>query len=107
MAQKKFQTLLDQFIKQEKLFSFDGESGVDKFALILNAIGYHEGRGYGSSGADGVLHEFLVDNPGAIDAMIKFIEEYGDNSPDWKDSLKDSIVEDDEDAEEDDEEEEG
>lgn len=63
---------LSDFLNEHKLFSFEGESGVKKLEVVLNEIGYKEsGFAYGSA-----VENFLQDNPGAIQAILDFIEEH-------------------------------
>lgn len=63
---------LSDFLNEHKLFSFEGESGVKKLEVVLKEIGYKEsGFAYGSA-----VENFLQDNPGAIQAILDFIEEH-------------------------------
>lgn len=78
---KDLSELLREFVEQEKLWHFEGDSGLEKFEKICTAIGYpgHQFR-YG----DPIQH-FLSDNPGAIQAILEWIEEQ--NIPEWKESV--------------------
>ena len=53
---------LDKFIDDNKLYSFEGTSGIRKFEKITSALGYHD------------IHEFLADNSGCFEVMVEWIK---------------------------------
>lgn len=65
--------LLDKYIDQNKMYHFEGPSGVQKFAKIVGVLGYSS------------VDAFLEDNSGAIDAMIQWIGEMSE--PEWRAAL--------------------
>lgn len=69
--------VLDQYIDQEQMHSFEGERGVKNLTNIVEALGYCN------------LKEFLSDNSGAINTIVEWIGEQ--RCPEWKESLKDHI----------------
>lgn len=79
-----FSELLEEYKEQEKMYSFEGERGVERLNKICAAIGYKEtGFRYGSP-----LEEFLQDNSGAIEAILGWIEENGEGAEEWKENLE-------------------
>ena len=77
---------LERYIDDNRMHSFEGDSGVRKFEKLIRDVG-----GYHS------LHEFLADNPGAINAMVEFVAEWSERNIDWKDNLESLVGEDEED----------
>lgn len=93
-----FGEVLEDFVDGKH---FEGESGVANFEKVCEAIGYKEtGFRYGSP-----IESFLCDNPGCIEAMLDWIAEWGDKSPEWRSALEAKLKErnDKDDNEEDDE----
>lgn len=83
---KDFGELLDDFIDGK---CFEGESGVENFEKVCEAIGYKEtGFRYGSP-----IESLLCDNPGCIEAMIGWISEWGNKSPEWRLALEAKLEE--------------
>lgn len=80
---KDLSELVDQYIEQNKLYSFEGQRGVRNFVKLINAIGYTSS--YNS------IEAFLEDNSGAIEAMVEWIRER--NSPEWQESLSEQVAE--------------
>lgn len=90
-----FEQLLDDFIGGKH---FEGESGVGNFEKVCEAIGYKEtGFRYGSP-----IESFLCDNSGCIEAMLGWIADWGDKSPEWRSALEAKLKEKNEDAEDED-----
>lgn len=75
-------TLLRDFCSQNKLYNFEGESGLGRFEQVIEAMGYkRDGFRFGDP-----IQKFLADNPGAITSIIEWIE---DNScEEWEENLK-------------------
>ncbi len=85
--EKDFSELLAEFTEQEKLYNFEGESGLKRFEKVIEAIGYKaHGFRFGN-----LIEVFLADNPGAVAALIEFIEEWGDKGTEWKESLESNL----------------
>jgi hypothetical protein len=83
--------LLNEYIEKNRMYHFDGESGLQSLNKLCDAIGYEETPyRYGSS-----LETFLGDNPGCIGAMIEWMNEQLDGCPEWQQSLKDKMEEND------------
>ena len=74
--------LLNDYIDQENL-RFEGDRGVRDLEKLVEVLGY-DSRFAASS-----IHNFLSDNPGAMEAIINWIGEQ--NSQDWADSLSDEL----------------
>ena len=66
---------LELYTDQEKMYSFEGSRGVQRFEQIVKVLGYRN------------LTAFLEDNSGAIDAMVEFVSKWADRNSDWKDAL--------------------
>lgn len=82
---KDLSELVDQYIEQNKLYSFEGQRGVRNLTKLVEAIGYNS-RFNNSS-----IEAFLEDNSGAIEAMVEWIRER--NSPEWQESLSEQVAE--------------
>jgi hypothetical protein len=68
-----FAEKFDQYI-DDKIHCFKGHRGVTNLEKVVSCVG-----GYNS------IHEFLEDNPGAIEAMIEWIR--NTRSPEWESNL--------------------
>ena len=86
--------LLDRYIDQESLTSFEGQRGVKNLAKLVNALGYSDTiNRYGQMAGGacmGDIFVFLEDNPGAIEALIEWIGSR--RSPEWKESLQAQVI---------------
>ena len=82
---KDLDELLEEYMDQEKIYRFEGDSGLESLGKIFEAMGYEEHNfKYGS-----FVEVFLADNPGAVEAIIDWIEEQ--NVPEWKEKLKEKL----------------
>ena len=68
--------------ERNKTYHFEGDTR--NLKQLIGAIGYHD------------FEHFLSDNPGAQEAIIGFIEEWIDRSPEWKEGIVQDIPEADE-----------
>lgn len=96
---------LQQFIEQQNLHTNEGAKGFSNLCRIVRAIGYKDPLNQGSlyhGGNAGDLMVFFEDNPGAIDATIKWIDKQ--KAEEWDEELSYHLNEDDDIDEEDDEE---
>lgn len=71
-----FSDLLDKYIDQEKIYSFEGIENLEK---VVEAIGYDS------------LDNFFEDNSGALEAVIEWLRENGNHVSEWKEELKKAI----------------
>ncbi len=71
--------LFDTYLTQNHMYSFEGQRGVRNLNKITQDVG-----GYTD------LEHFLEDNPGAIEALINWIQEQ--NNQDWNRNLIDLVV---------------
>lgn len=82
--EQQFSDVLNKYLNTKRYYHFEGDSGLDRLNDLCYALGYkgHNFK-YGSS-----LEEFLVDNPGAVNAIIDWIQKVGDdNDLIWRDNL--------------------
>lgn len=98
-----FEEKLDKYIKENKLYRTEGTAGVKNLCKIVHALGTDDPQYFGQfepNGSYGMLVNFLEDNPGAVEAILDWIKENGDDDPTeaWNESLS-SYVNDDEDEE--------
>jgi hypothetical protein len=84
--------MFDKYLSDNRLWSMEGESGVRKFEQVVREIG-----GYSD------LHAFLADNPGALTAMMEFVQEWIPRNEEWQERLVDLVPAPEDDGEEDDE----
>lgn len=65
---------LANYLDKNGFHSFEGERGIERLNAVLAHIDYRDsGFAHGSP-----VEVFLQDNPGAIDKLLEFIEEYFD-----------------------------
>lgn len=83
--------LLERWLDKNKAWNLEGYSGIKNFEKLTGALGYD------------TLEDFLVDNSGALKAMVEFIDEHME-LVEFDNNLRDSLGEDEE--EQDDEEDE-
>lgn len=89
IEEKDFNDLYEEWTRQEKIYRWEGETGVANLEKLAKAIGY-EGSvfRFGSP-----IESFLCDNPGAIEALIEWIVEQGEKSPEWRERLESELEE--------------
>lgn len=80
-SEKEFSELLEEYQTQEKMYRFESTTGLKDLNKICNAIGYQESPfAFGSS-----LEQFLMDNPGAMCAIVDWLS--GANGESFKEEL--------------------
>jgi hypothetical protein len=80
-------SLIEKWTEENRVYRWEGERGVKDLERLCAAIGYKEnGFRYGDP-----IHAFLADNPGAIEALVQWIEDRDDDAPEWKESLLDDL----------------
>jgi len=65
--------LIEQYQDATHTWRTEGCNGVQNFNKLIEVLGYDD------------VYDFLMDNSGAIDALVNFIGDSGIN--DWEDSL--------------------
>lgn len=80
--------IIQKFIDEKKLYRNEGETGVKNLETLIQALGYRKhGFRYGE-----LVEVFLVDNPGAVEALQQWII---DNAgPEWEDRVEMELDED-------------
>ena len=73
----------------ENGWSFEGDSGLARLEDLCRVIGY---RGHGFKYGD-PIQAFLSDNPGACAALVEFIGERLEKTPEWRESLEEELGE--------------
>lgn len=69
--------LLEKFMDDNRIYSFEGQRGVMNLCKIALALGYEDPMQYGQLGDGAVignLLEFLRDNSGACEALVEWIQ---------------------------------
>jgi len=91
----KLEKLIDKYLDANKMYHFEGDTGVKHLEKLVSDIGY-KGHGfkYGTP-----VESFLSDNPGAMDAIVEWIKEQ--NVPEWIEALSEEDADEDEDEDED------
>jgi hypothetical protein len=82
---------LDKYLTANKLWNMEGSSGVRNFERVIRDVG-----GYSS------LQAFLEDNPGALNAMMDFIDKWVERNEEWRENLAEMGFGNDDDADEED-----
>jgi hypothetical protein len=87
--------LLDLWQTQNKVWHFEGDTGIDGLNKLAEALNYRETNfRYGEP-----VLRFLSDNPGACEALLEWIADNADEGP-HHDALVDATNAEDEDDEE-------
>ena len=68
--------LFQRYLDENKLWSFEGESGVRELEKLVKEIG-----GYDD------IREFLADNPAACEACVEHVRENLQSMPEWRENL--------------------
>ena len=87
--------LIQKWQDQNGAHSFEGDSGLERLEDLVDVLGY---SGHGFRFGD-PIQQFLSDNPGAVEAILAWIEEQVDQTPEWRESLEAEVGADDEDGE--------
>jgi hypothetical protein len=78
---KSMDETLDKFIDENKMYHFEGDTGLKHLNTIAKYLGYREeGYRFGSS-----LEQFLSDCPGAQEAIINWLRDQ--SNEEWIESL--------------------
>ena len=72
--------MFDKYMSDNRLWNMEGESGVRKFEQVVRDVG-----GYRD------ITAFLADNPGALTAMMEFVQEWLPRNEEWQDRLVDLV----------------
>jgi hypothetical protein len=67
---------LNDYLELNSMYSFESDSGVRRFKKLIQEV-----CGYGS------LEEFLADNPGAINSLVEFIDEWIPRNDEWQNNI--------------------
>ena len=86
MSRDTFYEAVEDFLNQEEIHRFEGDSGLQNLETLLEAIGY-EGHGFRFGS---VLESFLSDNPGAVEALVEWLM-CVDSVPEWKERLEERL----------------
>lgn len=82
---KELSELIDEFCQQEKIYRFEGESGLQNINKVCEALGYRAtGFRFGTN-----LEVFLTDNPGAVEAILEWINEQNDSE--WRNNIESEL----------------
>lgn len=96
-----FSKLLDKYMAQERMYSFEGRRGLINLARLCRAIGYRDDNGQMAHDASiGDITQFLEDNSGAIVSIVEWMRDI--NNHEWEENIKQILADDDNDDSEDD-----
>ena len=91
---KSFSEILRNIIDQENLHRTENGEGVNNLCKLVDLMGYTDNYRYGqlaNGSSHGNLLSFLSDNPGAIEALHRWIKENGNGIDEWKESLESNV----------------
>lgn len=72
---------LQKYLQLRRFFHTEGENGVRKLETMIREVcGYRD------------FHDFLVDNPGACEAIMNFVQEWLPRNDEWEANM-DEIIE--------------
>lgn len=66
----------------------EGDRGVQNLDTLFQVLGY--GVGYMRGRA---MEEFFADNPGAVEAVLDFVEKWAERNPEWQQALEERRIE--------------
>lgn len=72
--------LFEKYLEMNKMWNMEGMGGVRKFQQLIREVGGYQGLEY-----------FLEDNPGAIGAMMEFIEQWVPRNREWQENLQSMV----------------
>lgn len=82
--------IFQEFIDQERIYRFEGSSGMENLNKVAHACGYRKDQ-FGSE-----FDNFLSDNPGVMEAIVNWVN---DNADSFVDSIRNEVFVTDEPAE--------
>ena len=91
---KSFDQLLDDFMEENRMYSFEGRKGLEHLCHLVSALGYKDPNyqlQLSSKASVGDLINFLEDNPGVFEVILDFIKNH--DSQEWAENLKDHLGE--------------
>ena len=78
--------LMEKYLDQNRMYSFEGARGVRFLCKIIGVLGYSD------------YSDFMEDNPGAIEAIVEWIGDQ--NCPEWSQLIQSELEDKDEDGDE-------
>ncbi len=81
--ERTLEEVLQQYLAENDMYRTEGPKGVNNLEKLVTALGYD------SNYSVSVLHAFLEDNAGCIEAMIEWIGTR--NVPEWKASIESQL----------------
>ena len=93
-----FDEVFNEYQNEKKMHCMEGRRGVNNLACIARSLGYFDRTYMGqfdTNASLGDLIEFFEDNPGAIDAVVEWISQNGNDE--WKENLISELPKKDED----------
>lgn len=77
---EEFAEVFENYLEENKMYHFEGESGVRNIRKIVETLGYRQG-----------LDEFLADNSFVQQAIIDALFSQSNLSDEWTENLKESM----------------
>ena len=94
MSEKDLGELIEVWQRQNRAHRFEGDGGLENLEKLFEALGYKRtGFRFGE-----VIEVFLSDNPGAVEAILEWIEEQ--NLTEWRENIESTLEVEEEDEEE-------
>lgn len=93
-GERSFDQLLDDFMEENRMYSFEGRKGLEHLCHLVSALGYKDPNyqlQLSSKASVGDLINFLEDNPGLFEVILEFIK--NNDSQEWAENLKDHLGE--------------
>jgi len=82
--------LIERWQRANRSWGFEGDSGIERLNKLANVFGYKEnGFRFGEP-----ILQFIADNPGVAEHILKYIEERMDNEPEFKALMEEELNED-------------
>lgn len=90
-------SLMDRYWEEHNVRT-EGQAGLNSLERLVRILGY--GTGFMQNRA---VEDFLLDNPGAIEAMLDFVAKHATPGSEWHTALTDVLPPEEEDDDDDDE----
>jgi hypothetical protein len=74
--------IMNKWMDSERAYNFEGSTGVRNLEKLVRALGYRD------------ISDFLMDNPGAIQAIVEFVTEWVERNDEWAEklTLEESVI---------------
>lgn len=88
MLNESLSELIEEYLKDNDIRNWEGDKGLRNLENLLQDLGNYKREGWMHGD---IIHQFLADNPGAIVAIINWIEKQ--DLDEWKENIESCLPE--------------